>query len=322
MSPARAELERRPAQGSAPSDDAPDSSYYSGLLFADRRRPAAQEAAVEPFVHDLNLDQVFDSLVAKREERDHLRYLFGSALHDEDAITYRHEVFGDLEAPELFDSAKRFASAMRTVRSHLGQTRQMRHRIQQEGWLLDAAATYCEAVIRLAHDLKEFEPHSRALRGFARYLETYQCSEPFQALADDTAACKSALAAITYTMQITPGRIDIARYAGEADYSAQVEETFERFSQGVAKDYRVTFRGWPGVDRIGAEVLNIVRASMSTSSPPWTPTASATRTSSTAPSGSSNATWISTWPTATTSTPSKWPACRFVAHASLHRRAF
>ena len=89
-------------------------------------------------------------------------------------------------------------------------------------------------------------------------LETYQCSEPFQALADDTAACKSALAAITYTMQITPGRIDIARYAGEADYSAQVEETFERFSQGVAKDYRVTFRGWPGVDRIGAEVLNIV----------------------------------------------------------------
>ncbi|HXN59731.1 MAG TPA: hypothetical protein VN886_04685 [Acidimicrobiales bacterium] len=258
MIPARAELEHRPAQASAFSDDAPDCSYYSGLLFPDRRRPAAPELAVDPFVHDLNLDQVFESIVAKREEPDYLRYLFGSALPDEDAIAYRHDVFDDLEDPKLLDSAKRFVLAIRAARSHLDQIGQMRHRIQRKGWLLDAAAIYCKAVRGLAEEMKALEPHSRALKGFMRYLETYVCSDPFRALADDTSACKSALAAITYTMQITPGRIDIARYTGEVDYSAQVEETFERFSQGVAKDYRVTFRGWPGVDSIGAEVLDIV----------------------------------------------------------------
>jgi DNA mismatch repair protein MutS len=59
-------------------------------------------------------------------------------------------------------------------------------------------------------------------------------------------------------MRITPGRIDIVRSRGESDYSAEVEATFERFSQGAAKDYKVKFRGWPGVDRIGGEVLTMV----------------------------------------------------------------
>ena len=44
----------------------------------------------------------------------------------------------------------------------------------------------------------------------------------------------------------------------ERDYSAEVEATFKRFSQGVAKDYRLNFRGWPGIDRIGGEVLTMV----------------------------------------------------------------
>ena len=48
------------------------------------------------------------------------------------------------------------------------------------------------------------------------------------------------------------------RGQGEQDYSAEVGATFQRFSQGVVKNYRVAFRGWPGIDHIGGEVLTMV----------------------------------------------------------------
>ena len=34
----------------------------------------------------------------------------------------------------------------------------------------------------------------------------------------------------------------MSRYTGEPDYSAEVLDTFERFKQGAAKDYRIRYR--------------------------------------------------------------------------------
>ena len=44
----------------------------------------------------------------------------------------------------------------------------------------------------------------------------------------------------------------------EADYSAAVLETFERFKQGAVKDYRISYRTRPGMNHIAAQILEFV----------------------------------------------------------------
>ena len=51
---------------------------------------------------------------------------------------------------------------------------------------------------------------------------------------------------ITYQVRVKGPRVEVSRYDGEPDYSAEIEKTFERFRQGAVKDYRVTYRTWPG----------------------------------------------------------------------------
>jgi hypothetical protein len=46
----------------------------------------------------------------------------------------------------------------------------------------------------------------------------------------------------------------VSRYAGEADYSAAVLDTFERFKQGAAKDYLIRYRVQPGMNHIAAQI--------------------------------------------------------------------
>ena len=244
----------------APSADRPivSASAFTGLLFPERVVLDPAPVTDEPYVRDLNLDQIIDAVVAKREEPDYLRAHLLKQLHDEDFIRYRQEVFLDLEEPGLFAAAQEFSNAMRTVRSHISQIGSLSHRLQRRGWLLDAAAIYCGAVDEFTTALSKAGPASRALRGLAAYLGRYRESTSFSALREETLAVKASLDAITYAMRITPGRIDVVRYQGEPDYSAEVEATFERFSQGVVKDYSVKFRGWPGIDRIGGEVLTMV----------------------------------------------------------------
>jgi DNA mismatch repair protein MutS len=244
--------------GSAETLPRPLTLPYGGLLFVSRPAPGPQAVPTDSFLHDLNLDQIVESVAAKREDAEVLRAHLLRQLHDGDAIRYRQEVFLDLELPELLAGTSRFAEAMRTVRRHLTQASKMSHQQQRRGWVLDAAAIYCTAIDDLATAFTESPPMSRGLRGFGAYLEGYRTSTAFSRLQEETTASKAALDAITYVMRITPDRIDIVRSQGESDYSAEVEATFERFSQGAAKDYTVKFRGWPGVDRIGGEVLTMV----------------------------------------------------------------
>ena len=50
----------------------------------------------------------------------------------------------------------------------------------------------------------------------------------------------------------------MTRYEEEADYSAAVLKTFERFKQGTVKDYRVRYRIWPGMNHVAAQILELV----------------------------------------------------------------
>jgi DNA mismatch repair protein MutS len=207
---------------------------------------------------DLNLDQIVAAVAGDREERDLIATVLFSPLRDAAAVRYRQQVFRDLEDPDLADAVRRFTGKMDEVRAHLRQLREMRYTQQREGWLLDAAAIYCEALASLAGHLASARLGSRALAAFRDYLASYVASTQFTALARDTGSRSDALAKIRYCVRIRGDRVEVSRYAGEADYSAAVLDTFDRFKQGAATDYLVRYRAQPGMNHITAQIAELV----------------------------------------------------------------
>jgi DNA mismatch repair protein MutS len=228
-----------------------------GLLSAEVR-PAGDIAADRSFARDLNLDQIVAAIAGDREERDLITRVLLAPLHDADAVCYRQEVFQDLENPALFGDVQRFSGLIGEVRAHLRQSADMQERYQREGWLLDAAAIYCGAVRSLAGHLASAPIGSPALLAFRDYLASNAASAEFTALAADTRNRKEALGQIRYCTRIRGDRVEVSRYAGEADYSAEVLRTFERFKQGAVQDYRIRYRIWPGINHVTAEILERV----------------------------------------------------------------
>jgi hypothetical protein len=157
-----------------------------------------------------------------REERDLITTVLSSPLRDAGTVRYRQEVFQDLEDPALSAEVRRFTGQMGEVRAHLRQLGEMRYTHQREGWLLDAAAIYCDAMTSLAGHLASARLGSRALLAFRDCLASYVASAGFTALASDTRSRKEALGKIRCRIRIRGDRVEVSRYAGEADYSAAV----------------------------------------------------------------------------------------------------
>jgi DNA mismatch repair protein MutS len=210
------------------------------------------------WARDLNLDQIVAAVAGDREERDLITTVLFRPLHDAGTVRYRQQVFQDLDDPALLKAVRRFCRLMSDVRAHLRQLEQMRDTRQRQGWFLDAAGIYCDAVATLAERLAAAAPGSRALREFRDYPVSYAASPGFAALAGDTTDRKKSLARIRYCTRIRGDQVEVSRYAGEADYSAAVLQTFERFKQGAARDYLIRYRTDPGMNHIAAQITELV----------------------------------------------------------------
>ena len=241
------------------SQTADPGRLFTSLLSeqADAELPG-QDMAGRAFVSDLNLDQIVASVAGERDERELITRLLYRRVGDIHTLRYRHEVFQDLEDPDLSGAAGRFTERMRQVRAHLEQLTKMQSSQQRQGWFLDAAAIYCDAVRSLAAELTAGPVASRGLRAFRDYLTSHVASDRFTRLAADTADRKRDLGRIVYEIRIKGARVEVSRYDGEADYSAEIEQTFARFQQGAVKDYRVQYRTWPGMDHVGAQIAELV----------------------------------------------------------------
>ena len=184
-----------------------DNGHFPSLLFEQPfTAPGAGEQDEDrSCARDLNLDQIVAAIAGDREERDLITRVLYAPLRDTGAVRYRQEVFQDLEDRALFGEVQRFAGLIQEVRAHLRQLGEMQYRYQREGWLLDAAAIYCDAVQSLAGHLASAQISSRALQAFREYLASYMASARFTALVADTTSRKDALGKIRYCTP-NPGR--------------------------------------------------------------------------------------------------------------------
>jgi len=214
-----------------------------------------QDEADPRVLTDLNLDQVFAAMAGKD---GHLRRLLLRPLHDIDEVRFRQEVMRDLEDPTLRGSVEGFCLRMRSVDAYLKHVAALRHRYQRQGWFLDAAVVYCEAVAELTLELARHRLASRGLVGFRDHLDAYVASDAFTDLVSETKAVRDALADVRYTVHMKSGLVTVRSFEGEPDYSVDVEETFARFRQGAVKDYSVDIRTWTGMNHVEERILDLV----------------------------------------------------------------
>ncbi len=228
---------------------------FTSILF---ERPAdATEQAETSFFTDLNLDQVFTAVAAGLDEYD-LAPFFRIPLHSERTVAYRHDVLRDLEHEAVSEAVAAFAEQMREMRRHLAQAGKLRYRYQKEHWFLDAASIYCDAIGALADALAATELHSRGFIAFRDYLVAYTRSRGFTDMVAEIRKVAGALATVRYCVNMKGGRVRVTRFNGEADYSAEVVQTFAKFARGAVKDYRVAFRSTVDMNHLEERILGLV----------------------------------------------------------------
>lgn len=231
---------------------------FHSILFERAEASVKKETPEEPaFFADLNLDQVIDAITAGKQEYN-LKPFFYTPLKDVATIRYRQEIMQDLENETLFDAVKSFARKMQTMRIHLALTDRLYYKYNREGWFLEAVGAYCDAVNCLARDLSLVDVRSRGFLTFREHLTHYASSDRFTSLVAETQRLKTDLSAVKYCLLIKGNRISVRRYESETDYSLEVEKAFEKFEQGVVKDYRVKYRTDTGMSHVEAKILDLV----------------------------------------------------------------
>ena len=164
----------------------------------------------------------------------------------------------DLERPPLYQCVTSFASKMQKVREHLVQAQKMYYTEQKRAWFLNGVDIYCEAIKSFISELAECTLRSRGFLAFRVFLDDYSRSARFTALLSQTSKLKADLASVEYCVLIKSGGFTVRKYDGEADYSVEVEQTFEKFQQSAAKDYRVKFSASAEMNHVEAKILEFV----------------------------------------------------------------
>ena len=144
------------------------------------------------------------------------------------------------------------------MREHLAQAGKLRYKQQQQRWFLDAVASYCDAVAALANELAQASLDSRGFGALRQYLADYRDADRFTRLASETRNLLQGLAEVRYCVHIRGNRVRVSRYDDEADYSAEVTETFAKFRQGAVKDHRVKLPQWADMNHVEAKILGLV----------------------------------------------------------------
>jgi DNA mismatch repair protein MutS len=228
------------------------------LLFDDTaaRADVLREQPPECF-SDLNLDQVVSAVTAGREDR-HLEPYYFTPVASADAVEFRHGVFRDLEDRGLLAAVRAFADQMEVVRRDLAFAEKFSYAPERQRWFLDAAREYRVATVALGQALSEAPIAGRGFLRFREYVIAYISGHAFTSLGADAERVLNLLEEVTYCVHLRGGRVEVSRYEGEPDYTAQVIETFARFRQGAVTEYRVRLADRVDMNHVEGTIAELV----------------------------------------------------------------
>ncbi len=240
------------------SAGAEHSFSFQSILWNNHENTIKREPEItDPLYKDLNIDQIITAVTSGREEYA-LASFFYAPLKKSDTVLYRQEVFRDFENRKLLDAVISFSEKMSTMRRYKRLAESLDYVYHKEGWFLEAVSLYCDAVVHFVQDLITIDVKSHGFILFREYLDTYVRSEEFQLLREETKKIKKELSSIQYCVLLKRNGCSVSKYEGEIDYSAEVENIFEKFNQGVEKNYSVALRDGTGMNYVEAKILEMV----------------------------------------------------------------
>ncbi len=235
-----------------------DVKRFRSILFSNGQGLPEMDRQPQPECFaDLNLDQIVAAVTAGRDDYDlkPFFYLPSRALTE---ISYRHDVFRDIEHPATADCLRTFATELHKIRDEISRTRKLSYELQRQRCLLDSVGGYCGALQKFADGLRHAEVRSDGLTMFRLYLEEYLSSPRFRKMAADAHRIAGELREIRYALLVAGKRITIQHYEPQPDYGADVLETFEKFRQGGTKEHIFNFRFALEMNHVEAAILDRV----------------------------------------------------------------
>jgi DNA mismatch repair ATPase MutS len=229
---------------------------FESILFNRIFDNATEVTSETPdFFNDLNLNQIIDAVPADKQNYN-LKPFFYTPLHDENTVRYRQETMRELENDTLMQNIKSFAKRMVITRQYLALVEKIDFKNFREGWFLEAAEEYCEAVTALAHDLNHVKLKSHGFMAFRNYMKTYTGSDRFTSLLVETKRLKEELSTIRYSVIINGLTVRVCKYKEETDYTVEVEQMFEKFKHGAVKDYLAKLYEGSVTNHVEAQILD------------------------------------------------------------------
>lgn len=230
---------------------------FDSILFIDPDAAATAGKRAEPDCFgDLHLDQIVDSVVGA--DTDELKNFFYIPLHDVAAVTYRHDVFRELQRPEIRNAVEAFVTGMTTMRKRMDRASHLWHHLQRQGWFVYAVQAFCDTITALRDNLMKLDLSARGLTDLAAYVDAYVDSDRFRRLSAETRSVQADLAQIRYCVHIEGRKVHVDTYEGQPDYSADVAATFERFASQANRDYHVQMKDFADMNHVEERVLQCV----------------------------------------------------------------
>jgi len=233
-----------------------DKLAFESILYVETENKSDFREEPPDFFVDLNLDQVIKAITDPKKDYK-LDSIFYSSLKNINNVTYRQNVFRDLQNDSILHSVKIFTEKVEKMYRYLSGIDRL-YKYQKERWLMDSAEIYCEAVQTLFKDLTVESPESAGIKGLLEYIGTYLNSESFTKLRDETSALRTKLDAVRFTMIIKTGKIVVKEYNGEEDYSAEIKGAFHKFSESGSVMKKVRIPQFSGMNHVEAAVLELV----------------------------------------------------------------
>lgn len=231
---------------------------FPSVLYPPGSTAAPADANPLPnFFEDLNLDQIVQAACSRKPDYD-LAAFYTAPCENVEMILYRQAVFQDLEKTSVHQTIREFSDKMVLVRRYQAMMKGLYYKQHMEGWFVQTACEYCDAVIQLNKQFGVLTLNSQGLLLFKEYLGTYVSSASFSALCLEAETLKRELDSIQYNLTIKDGTVKVRKYNAEMDYSQEVENIFSKFKQKEVRNYWVNLPVASGMNHVGANILECV----------------------------------------------------------------
>ena len=176
------------------------------------------------FFKDLNLDQVIEKIILEDTDTM-LKETFYELLQTKEEITYRQDIFRDLEKPAIYQSILKFYGSLSQVKQFIDYSEKANHPLQSCKYRLDAMNLYYNSILCMLLETSQ-NVDSAGLNNMITLLKEYAISDTFHNLSNMSLSLKDKIESIHYNLTILPDKIMLHFKNEDNDFSEKLKNVF------------------------------------------------------------------------------------------------